>query len=147
MPPKSASPKSRGTPARKAGSVEDLMASLDHQLKAAVEALRATIRAVSPRIDEEVKWNSPSFYTSDHFATINIGRKTKARPDDHIMVILHRGAKAMPATTPELAIKDPTSLLEPLGRDRYAISFRSLNEVRAKSPHLQAIIRQWIKHL
>lgn len=127
--------------------MDALMAALDHPLKPAVQALRAAIRAVSPEIGEEVKWNSPSFYTTDHFATVNVGRRTAARPKDHVMVILHRGAKPKPANTPALVIGDPDGLLEPLGKDRYAITFHSRGEVKAKATPLQGIIRQWIQRL
>lgn len=123
------------------------MAALDHPLKPVVESLRTLIRAVSPTIGEAIKWNSPSFYTTDHFATINIGRRTKARPTDHVLVILHRGAKAKPAGTAELVVDDPANLLEPLGTDRYAVAFHSAVEVKAKGKPFQNIIRQWIGQL
>lgn len=125
--------------------VDAYLAALKHPLKPAVQALRTTILAVSPSIGEEIKWNSPSFFIADHFATINLGRKTKARPADHLLLILHRGVKARPG--PGLEIDDPSRLLEPLGKDRYAVTFHSLAEVKARAVPLQGIIRQWIDQI
>jgi hypothetical protein len=37
------------------------MGALDHPMKEGVEHLRGVIRAIDPRIVEEVKWNAPSY--------------------------------------------------------------------------------------
>lgn len=144
---KTNAPKAKPKAVTSPDSVDDLLAGLDHPLMPVVQALRVAIRSVSPTIGEEVKWNSPSFYTSSHFATIHLGRRTKARPEDHVMVILHRGARSRPSPHPEPALSDPDDLLERLGKDRYAVTFRSVAEVKARTPRLQAIVRQWIRSL
>src|SRR5262249_33098972 len=43
---------------------------LDHPLKKEIEAVRKIILCVSPAIREGIKWNAPSFRTSDFFATV-----------------------------------------------------------------------------
>src|SRR5262245_41223578 len=45
---------------------------LDHPLKQEVEAVRQIILGVSPEIREGIKWNAPSFRTTEYFATLNL---------------------------------------------------------------------------
>ena len=45
------------------------------------------------------------------------------------------------------AIDDPTGLLKWLAKDRCLLAFDDAKEVRAKSPAVKAIIRQWIDRL
>ena len=69
MPSERLASKSAKSPAEPVSPVDAFMAALDHPLKPAVEALRTLIRAVSPTIGEEIKWNSRSLFMADHFAT------------------------------------------------------------------------------
>ena len=57
--------------ARSDPKIDALLLKLDHPLKPQLQALRRLILAVSPAVREELKWNSPSFKTTDHFATAN----------------------------------------------------------------------------
>ena len=127
-----------------ADAVDRYLGNLEHPLKPAIEAVRAAILKLGPRIGEEIKWNSPSFYLNDHFATINTGRKTRARPMDHIPVVLHRGAKARPGGDVRASIDDPTGLAEWLGGDRCVVMFRSPEEVEARKGAFRDLLRQWI---
>jgi len=58
-----AAPRKRPTPRPIApgANVDALMGALDHPMKEGVEHLRGVIRAIDPRIVEEVKWNAPSY--------------------------------------------------------------------------------------
>ena len=84
---------------------ETFLASLDHPAKPEILAIREVILAVDPTIGEGIKWNAPSFHTSEHFATMNL--RVKAG----IGVILHFGAKKNDISTTGVAIPDPGSLL------------------------------------
>ncbi|MEQ1612074.1 MAG: hypothetical protein ABL904_04925 [Hyphomicrobiaceae bacterium] len=50
-------------------------------------ALRKVILGADPSISDGVKWNAPSFCTTEYFATINLRAKAG------VEVILHFGAK------------------------------------------------------
>ena len=63
--------------------VEIFLAALDHPLKPEILALRQIILAADPSITEGIKWNVPSFRTSEYFATMHL------RAKDGIHVILH----------------------------------------------------------
>ncbi len=118
--------------------VEAFLASLEHPLKREFLALRAIIRAVDPRIAESIKWNAPSFSTSEHFATFHLRNKAG------VQVVLHLGAKPRPDTGMRDAINDPLGLLQWRGADRATVSFRDLQEIEAKQAAFADIIRQWI---
>ncbi len=107
---RTASPKASG-----AATVDDFMRALDHPLKAEIDAVRKIIVAASPRIEEGVKWNAPSFRAGEWFATINL------RSKGFVHVILHLGAKVGHDATTRMRAADPAGLLEWLAKDRAAI--------------------------
>jgi len=122
-------------------SVETFLESLDHPFKKEILALRRTILAADKGIAEGIKWNVPSFRTSEYFATLNL------RAKKGVGVILHFGAKKNDISTTGVAIADPDSLLEWLGKDRAQVTFRDLKDITAKRSSFINLIRQWIKHL
>jgi hypothetical protein len=78
--------------------------------------VRSTIMGVSPEIAEGIKWNAPSFRTTEYFATANID--ARHQPGDCVLIIFHLGAKVKDNSTSGLAIRDPDGLLNWLARDR-----------------------------
>src|SRR5690349_8074472 len=121
------------------GGVAAFLDALDHPLAPAVVALRKVVLAVDPSIAEAVKWNAPSFRTTEHFATMNLRKR------DSLLLILHLGAKKR--ALPKLAIEDPQRLLQWLGPDRAAVAFADASDVAAKAPALRAILRQWLAYV
>jgi hypothetical protein len=126
--------------AKPAATVQSFIASLDHPLKQEIAALRQVLLGADPKISEEIKWNAPSFRTSEHFATMHL------RAKDSLQLILHLGAKSK-RMVPQDAIADPNRLLKWLGPDRASVSFRGSEDLARKSGALVAIVRQWIKHV
>ena len=132
--PTPAKKKSAGTP-----SVDAYLATLDHPRLPDILALRALIRDLDPAIGEEIKWNAPSFFTTEHFATMRLVGKPP------LQLILHLGAKKQ--TMPGGAIDDPSKLLTWLGPDRACINFDEEGAVTAHRDALQAVVRQWLTHV
>lgn len=128
-------------PSRKAGSgtVDDFLAALDHPLLDDIHELRRLILGVSPSIGEEIKWNGPSFHTSEHFATMRLHGKPP------LQLILHLGVKKQ--IMPAGAISDPGKLLKWLAPDRACINFETAGSVAAKRQQLRTIVRQWMAHV
>jgi hypothetical protein len=115
------------------------MATLEHPHKAAVEALRKLILSVDPSISEGIKWNAPSFRTTEYFATVNLRAKSGIR------VILHLGAKIRDLPAGGVSISDPNELLRWLGKDRAMVELADSKELKSAQTALQAILRQWIE--
>lgn len=122
-------------------AVDQFMAALDHPHKADIEALRRAICAVDAGIAEGIKWNSPSWRTTEYFATTHLRGKTG------FSLILHLGAKARELPKGGLAIADPAGLLKWLGKDRAQVEFASAADFYAKLPRLEALLRDWIRHV
>jgi len=120
-------------------SVDEFLAALDHPRKAEILEVREIILAADPAIGEAVKWNAPSFRTTEFFATFHL------RARDGVQVILHRGARRR-ADAPG-TIDDPAALLEWLGADRASVKFRDLADVREKLDAFTALIRAWLVHV
>lgn len=131
------SPSNASTPAE----VDAFLAALDHPHKAEILALRQIILAADPRIAEGIKWNAPSFRTSEWFATFHL------RGRGGVQIILHFGARVRDKSGARAAIADPHSLLEWLADDRASAKFRDFGDVDAKRSAFAEIIRQWIEHV
>jgi hypothetical protein len=122
------------TAADTTAAVDAFMAALDHPFKAEIEVLRRAIAAV-------IKWNAPSWRTTEYFATTHLRSKAG------VGLILHLGAKARALPEGGLQIADPAGLLKWLGKDRAQVEFTSSADLAARLPALQAVIRQWIAHV
>ncbi|HVK07270.1 MAG TPA: DUF1801 domain-containing protein [Gemmataceae bacterium] len=124
--------------ARTDPAVDAFLKDLDHPLKAEIEAVRRTILGADPAIREGIKWNAPSFRTTEWFATLNLRQ-------DRVWLILHLGAKKKAAATTPVEIADPAGLLEWLASDRAVVKFADANDVRAKRTALANFVKAWIK--
>ncbi len=139
MAVKSSTPKPKKPAAAAAEGVEAFLASLEHPQKPEILALRQTILGADPTILEGIKWNAPSFRTSEYFATFQL------RAKGCVQIILHLGAK--PRAGANVEIEDPASLLEWLGKDRASVKFRDMNDIDAKRSAFIDVIRRWILHV
>jgi hypothetical protein len=103
--------------------------------------VRRIILGVDYRIREGIKWNAPSFRTSEYFATLNL----RARDgEERVWLILHAGAKARGKL---VRVADPMGLITWLGKDRGLVTFADAAEVRERRAALEAIIREWIEQV
>lgn len=141
MAAKAASKKPTKRSASTPEDVETFLASLEHPFKKEILALRQLILGAAPSIEEGIKWNAPSFRTSEYFATFQL------RAKDGVQVILHLGAKTRETATTGIELADPESLLEWLAKDRASAKFRDLKDIDAKRPAFAKVIREWIKHV
>ncbi|MFN8440797.1 MAG: DUF1801 domain-containing protein [Caldilineaceae bacterium] len=128
-------------PSVKNQRVEDFIATLDHPYKAEIAELRQIILGADPRIGEEIKWNAPSFYTTQHFATFQLRAKTG------VQIILHLGTKVRETATTGITIPDPELLLTWLAKDRASVIFQNIDEIHAKRAAFTALIREWIEYV
>jgi hypothetical protein len=130
--------KKRGGSGSGSSDVDAFLAALDHPHKPEILALRRIILDADPAIAEGIKWNAPSFRTSEWFATFHL------RAKDGLRVILHLGAKKREDANPRASVADPESLLEWLANDRASIRFRDVHEVNARAAALAELVREWI---
>lgn len=124
------------TPDAGRAEVDACMATLEHLLKTELAALRLLILAADPTIAEGIKWNAPSFRTTDWFATFNL------RSTADVQLILHVGARVKELG--DLAIDDPAGLLKWLARDRALLRCADLAAIDRQRPAITALLRAWI---
>ncbi len=122
-------------------AVIEFLRELDHPLKKEVNAVRQLILDTSPEIRESIKWNAPSFLTTDHFATFNL------RPRDRVTLILHTGAKVKGTAQTGVKVDDPAGLLEWLAKDRCLVTLKDAKDIQARGAALQAVLREWMRHV
>ena len=101
--------------------------ALDHPLKDAILAVRATILEADERMTEAIKWKSPTFVYKGNLASID----PKARK--HVTVLFHTGA-SIPGEHP---------ILEGGGEVARYVRFADLAAVEAARPALSAVVRAW----
>ncbi len=121
-------------------TADELMARLDHPLKADFEAVRKVILSADKSIVDGVKWNSLSFRTTEWFATVN------RRSRDTVQLVLHLGAKVGKEASTD-AIPDPKGLLKWLGKDRAMATLRSGLTLKANLPALKTLVKAWIRYV
>lgn len=138
MPPKATRASSVNHPALAVQSVDAFLEALEHPRKPELLALRTIILGAAPQIGEGIKWNAPSFRTSEYFATFNL------RAKDGVQLVLHLGAKKRADTSALQAIADPGALLTWLGTDRATVTFRDLVDVEEKRAAFVELLRQWV---
>ena len=116
------------------------MAALRHPLKSEIETVRRLILGADAKIGEGIKWNAPSFCTTEYFAT------THLRSSAGVQLIFHLGAKVR-KDLKEIMIADPAGMMKWLAKDRCLVTVGSGKEIAARADAFQAIIREWIKHV
>ena len=134
-------PVAHSAPADTSEAVDKFMATLEHPFKAEIEAIRRLMLGVDPSVREGVKWNAPSFRTTEYFATTNL------RSRAGVGIILHLGAKVRKLPADGVRIDDPTKLLKWLGKDRAMVEFGNSRDLGEKAAAFQLILRQWIKYV
>lgn len=123
-------------------TISDYMSALSHPMKPMINELRAMILGVDPNIQEQVKWNSPSFFYAGEMppfnpkeykrdiCVINLVKK------DELRLIFPNGAR----------INDPTGLLQgnfPDSRKMIVISKDA--KLSSFQSGLNQIFRLWIE--
>lgn len=122
-------------------TVDAFLASLDHPQGQAIAMVRGWVLQCDPSIQEAVKWNAPSFRTSDFFATFHL------RSEDAVELIFHTGAKAKASAVTGLGIEDPSQLVRWLAKDRGLVRLGNYDESLANRTAFEALVRSWIAAL
>lgn len=108
-----------------AQQVEAHMKALtDYPLLKEMEALRNIIKKSSPKIKERIKWNAPSYYTTDTIVTFG------PRKYDKILLVFHH----------PYIVHIKSDLLEGDFKDRRLAWFNNLKEINAAKKEITRII-------
>jgi transposase len=106
------------------------MQNLDHPFKEEVQILRNLILKVNKDINEEIKWNAPSFsYEGSYLVTFNLWEK------ERVHLVFHN---------PEI-LKVRSTLLEGNYDRRRMAYFKDKEDVRQKRFALEKVLKDLIK--
>ncbi len=111
----------------KSTEVQRWLNDFDHPLKDAITRLPEVILQSDTRVEECIKWKSPTFTFRGNIASINPNTKKK------VSLMFHRGAE-IPGDHP--------SLVGGGGTVKY-MYFADLPDVEAKRSAIEAVIRAW----
>lgn len=112
--------------------VDDYMDKLVHPYKQEVERIRDIIINANIKLNERVKWNSPSFYYIKDFAAFNL----RAKGYVQIIFIFYDGNM----------IDDPV-LLQGNWKDRREARFYGMDDIEKKKPALEQFVNNWITQI
>lgn len=120
--------------------VTNFIQKLEPRVAEIIEEIRQIILGTDKIIDEQIKWNSPSFFYSGEMkpfdpkeykrdlAVLNIRKE--------IMLVFPTGA----------SIDDTTGVLEGAYTDgRRLVYFKDLSDVKMKKESLQRVIKAWVE--
>lgn len=120
----------KGSPVSRTDKVDEFLRELSHPLKVEVEAVRSIIKGVNKDINEEIKWNAPSFnYKGEYLVTFNL-RETK-----RIHLVFHN----------PMISKVKNELLEGDYDHRRMAYFSDKKDRQAKKPALEKVLKDLIK--
>jgi hypothetical protein len=134
-------PATHTTPADSTRAVDAFMQQLNHPMKPEIEAIRRLILGADSSVAEGIKWNAPSFRTSEYFATMNL------RVKSGVSVILHLGAKVRQTAITGIPVDDPDGLLTWLAKDRASVVFTDGKDFKSKAVAFKRLLKQWLTHV
>ncbi|WP_295121544.1 DUF1801 domain-containing protein [uncultured Chitinophaga sp.] len=112
-------------------TVPEYMERLEHPLKKEVEALRQIILEANDKLEERVKWNSPSFfYKNIDMAAFHL------RPDEYVHIVFVFPDGKM--------LKDNYGFLDGDYKDRRLAKFYNMDEINERKTKLQQLVNDWI---
>jgi len=109
--------------------VKDYLNKLEPAAKADIDAVRKIIKSASPKLNERIKWNAPSYYYKDDIVTFGPYKTHK------LLLVFHHRA----------IVKIKSTLLEGDYKDRRLVHFKDKVDATKNKKELTRIITELIK--
>lgn len=109
-------------------SVSQFLMLQKHPLNDEIELVRTIILETDERIEETIKWSSPTFMYKGNIASFYMNAKK------FVSLMFHKGA----------SIKDDFGLLSGDGKETRVARFQDREDILKKKEALQAVIKEWI---
>lgn len=110
-------------------AVDEFLLKKGHPLTSEIQKVRQIILETDDRIEETIKWSSPTFIYKGNMASYFMNAKKT------VSLMFHYGA----------FIRDQHGLLEGEGKSGRTARFESLEDIEKKRAALQAVVREWIR--
>lgn len=116
--------------------VQTWLTALDTETRPLVEAIRQAVVEAAPELEEEIKWNAPSFaMAGKDRVTLGLARRGGVR------AVLHLGAAKAAAPS---SFHDGAGLARWPSSDRGVVVFNSLNDFQTRRSAFVDLVRRWI---
>ena len=109
--------------------VDEFLAKKNHPLTKEINEVRKIILETDDRVEEAIKWSSPTFMYKGNIASFFLNAKKL------VSLMSHKGA----------AINDDSGLLQGDGKEGRVARFEDLADIEKKKHALQEVIREWIR--
>lgn len=108
--------------------VDAYLAKKNHPMTAEIQKVREIILATDDRIEETIKWSSPTFMYKGNIASFFMNAKK------FVSLMFHKGA----------LLNDEHELLDGDGKEARVARFDDIQDIDHKKTALQAVIKEWI---
>jgi len=109
--------------------VDEYLLKKDHPLTREIQRVREIILATDERIEETIKWSSPTFIYKGNMASFFMNAKK------FVSLMFHYGAY----------IEVDNNLLVGEGKMGRTIRFNDLEDIEQKKPALEEVVKEWIR--
>ncbi|MGB0178080.1 MAG: DUF1801 domain-containing protein [Owenweeksia sp.] len=109
--------------------VDRYLEKKNHPLNAEIQKVREIIMNTDDRMEETIKWSSPTFMYKGNMASFFMNAKK------HVSLMFHKGA----------LINDSTGLLEGDGKEGRSAKFKDMGDIEAKKARLESVVKEWIR--
>lgn len=108
--------------------VDTFLEEKNHPMTNEIQKVREIILATDDRMEETIKWKSPTFMYKRNMASFFLNAKK------FVSLMFHKGA----------FIKDLNELLEGDGKEGRVARFEDMDDIHKKKDALQAVVKEWI---
>lgn len=109
--------------------VDKFLDKKKHPMDAEIRRVRKIMLSADDRVEEVIKWSSPTFMYKGNIASFFMNTKK------FVSLMFHKGAM----------IKDTSGLLEGDGKEARFARFYDLKDIDRKKAALTKIVKEWIK--
>jgi uncharacterized protein YdeI (YjbR/CyaY-like superfamily) len=114
---------------KKNPEVDKFLRDKKHPLTAEIQKVRQIILETDKKVEETIKWSSPTFMYKGNIASFYFNAKK------FVSMMFHKGA----------LMEDTSGLLEGDGKEARVARFEDAADIDRKKKALQRVIKAWIK--
>ena len=109
--------------------VDKYLADKQHPMTTEIEAVREIILSYDPKLEECIKWSSPTFTYKGNMASFFMNAKK------HVSLMFHKGA----------LIASSSKILEGDGKEGRVAKFSDLDDIKNKKAELENVVKAWME--
>ncbi len=109
--------------------VDSYLEKKAHPMTAEIQRVREIILATDPKVEETIKWSSPTFLYKGNIASFFMNARK------FVSLMFHKGA----------LLPNASGLLTGDAKEGRTARFTNLEDIESKKEALESVIREWIE--